>query len=123
VVFSTAEVGATAPSGSVAGALVLELVMTGLLMFVIMAVATDKRATAQMAGLAIGGTVALCSLFGGPFSGASLNPARSLGPALSSGDLSSLWLYLLGPVTGAALGAIIYDWIRCGDGTGKHGCC
>ena len=64
-------------------------------MFVIMAVATDTRAVGEAAAIAIGGTVGLDAMFGGPISGASMNPARSLGPALVSGDLHALWLYLV----------------------------
>ena len=61
-----------------------------------------------MAGLAIGGTVAMAAIFGGPISGASMNPARSLGPALVNGDLSVIWLYFVGPLIGAVLGAQVY---------------
>ena len=68
--------------------------LTFFLMFVIMAVATDTRAVGEAAAIAIGGTVGLDAMFGGPISGASMNPARSLGPALVSGDLHALWLYI-----------------------------
>ena len=81
-------------------------------MFVIMAVATDTRAVGEAAAIAIGGTVALDAMFGGPISGASMNPARSLGPALVSGELHALWLYLLAPLVGASLGALAYQFIR-----------
>ena len=81
-------------------------------MFVIMAVATDTRAVGEAAAIAIGGTVGLDALFGGPISGASMNPARSLGPALVSGELHALWLYLLAPLAGAALGAARVP-VRC----------
>ena len=76
--------------------------LTFFLMFVIMAVATDTRAVGEAAAIAIGGTVGLDALFGGPISGASMNPARSLGPALVSGDLHALWIYLIAP-----------PWERC----------
>ena len=72
-------------------------------MLVIMAVATDTLAVGEAAAIAIGGTVGLDAIFGGPISGASMNPARSLGPALVSGDLSSIWVYLLAPLLGAAI--------------------
>ena len=72
--------------------------LTAFLMFVIMAVATDTRAVGAAAAIAIGGTVGLDALFGGPITGASMNPARSLGPALVSGDLHDLWIYLAGPI-------------------------
>ncbi len=81
-----ANVGATLPSGSDRQSFLWEVVLTFFLMLVIMAVATDTRAVGEAAALAIGGTVALCALVGGPVSGASMNPARSLGPALVSGE-------------------------------------
>jgi len=107
-----AHVGATLPSGSQSQSFLWELVMTFLLMFVIMAVATDTRAVGEAAAIAIGGTVGLDAMFGGPISGASMNPARSIGPALVSGDLHALWLYILAPLAGAALGALGYQFIR-----------
>ena len=72
--------------------------LTFFLMFVIMAVATDTRAVGEAAAIAIGGTVGLDAMFGGPISGASMNPARSIGPALVSGDLHALWLYIAAPL-------------------------
>jgi aquaporin NIP len=87
-------------------------VLTFLLMFVIMAVATDTRAVGEAAAIAIGATVGLDAMFGGPISGASMNPARSLGPALVSGDLHALWLYIAAPLAGAALGALAYQLVR-----------
>ena len=81
-------------------------------MFVITSVATDTRAVGEAAAIAIGGTVALAALVGGPISGASLNPARSLGPALAAGELGSLWIDLTAPVCGAAAGALAYQLLR-----------
>jgi aquaporin NIP len=107
-----AELGATVPSIGVGSALVYETVMTALLMFVIMAVATDTRAQGAGAAIAIGGTVALDALFGGPLTGASMNPARSFGPALASGEWHGLWIYIVGPLTGAALGGLAYQVVR-----------
>ena len=107
-----ANVGATLPSGSDRQAFLWEVVLTFFLMLVIMAVATDTRAVGEAAALAVGGTVGLCALVGGPVSGASMNPARSLGPALVSGELESLWIYLLAPLVGAALGAVAYQLLR-----------
>jgi aquaporin NIP len=87
-------------------------VLTFFLMFVIMAVATDSRAVGEAAAIAIGGTVGLDALFGGPVTGASMNPARSFGPAVVSGDLHALWLYILAPAAGAALAAFTYQLLR-----------
>jgi aquaporin NIP len=107
-----AHLGATLPSGSQAQSFVWELVLTFFLMFVIMAVATDTRAVGEAAAIAIGGTVGLDAMFGGPISGASMNPARSVGPALVGGDLHALWLYIVAPLIGAALGAFTYQFVR-----------
>jgi aquaporin NIP len=108
-----ASVGATQPSGSAGEAFLWELVLTFFLLFVIAAVATGARPEpAVTAGLAVGGTIAMASLAGGPVSGASLNPARSLGPALVSGELGSLWVYLTAPPVGGVLGAFAYLLMR-----------
>jgi aquaporin NIP len=107
-----AALGATAPSVGAGSALVYEAVLTAFLMFVIMAVATDTRAVGAAAAIAIGGTVGLDALFGGPVSGASMNPARSFGPALVSSEWKDFWIYLLGPLVGAALGALAYQLVR-----------
>ena len=109
---SDAHVGATLPAGSQVQSLVWEIVLTFFLMFVIMAVATDTRAVGEAAAIAIGGTVGLDAMFGGPVSGASMNPARSLGPAIVSGDLHAVWLYVVAPLAGAALGALAYQFVR-----------
>jgi aquaporin NIP len=77
-----------------------------------MAVSTDTRATGEAAAIAIGGTVGLDAMFGGPITGASMNPARSLGPGIVTGDLHAIWIYLLAPVTGAALAAVAYAFVR-----------
>jgi glycerol uptake facilitator-like aquaporin len=81
-------------------------------MFVILAVATDTRAVGEAAAIAIGGTIGLDALFGGPISGASMNPMRSLGPALVSGDLHALWLYVVAPTLGASVGGLAYQFVR-----------
>jgi MIP family channel proteins len=107
-----AHVGATFPSGSQGQSFLWELVMTFFLMFVIMAVATDTRAVGEAAAIAIGGTVGLDAMFGGPISGASMNPARSTGPAIISGDLHALWLYIVAPIIGASIAAVTYQFIR-----------
>jgi aquaporin NIP len=107
-----AHVGATLPAGSQGQSFLWELVLSFFLMFVIMAVATDTRAVGEAAAIAVGGTVGLDAMFGGPISGASMNPARSLGPALVSGDLHAVWLYLVAPIAGTALAALTYQVIR-----------
>ena len=107
-----AHVGATLPSGSQGQSFLWELVLSFFLMFVIMAVATDTRAVGEAAAIAIGGTIGLDAMFGGPVSGASMNPMRSLGPALVSGDLHGLWLYIAAPIAGASLGALAYQFVR-----------
>jgi MIP family channel proteins len=104
--------GVTRPSGGVAQSVVWEVVLTFFLAIVIVAVATDTRAVGNAAAIAIGGTVALGALVGGPISGASMNPARSLGPALVTGDLSDLWVYLAAPPIGAVLAALTYRYLR-----------
>ena len=107
-----ANVGATLPSGSQRQSFLWELVLTFFLMFVVMAVATDTRAVGEAAAIAIGGTVGLNAMFGGPISGASMNPARSMGPAFASGELHALWLYIVAPLIGACLGALTYQFLR-----------
>jgi aquaporin NIP len=107
-----AALGATVPSVGAGNAFVYELVLTAFLMFVIMAVATDTRAVGAAAAIAIGGTVCLDALFGGAVTGASMNPARSFGPALAAGEWQDFWLYVAGPVLGAAVGALAYQLVR-----------
>jgi aquaporin NIP len=107
-----AHLGATLPTVGVGSALVYEVVLSAILMFVIMAVATDSRAVGAGAAIAIGGAVGLDALLGGPVTGASMNPARSVGPALAAGEWKDLWLYVVGPVLGAALGALAYQAVR-----------
>lgn len=112
----TGNMGATVPAGSAMQSLGLEVALTFILMFVIMAVATDQRAVGQGAAIAIGTTVGLEAIFAGPISGASMNPARSLGPALIGEVWSAHWVYWLGPLAGAAAGALVYRWVQ-----GKNG--
>jgi aquaporin NIP len=107
-----AHLGATVPTVASGSAFVYEVVLTALLMFVIVAVATDTRAVGAAAAIAIGGTVGLDALFGGPVTGASMNPARSFGPALVSGTWTDFWVYVAGPLLGAALGAFAYQVVR-----------
>jgi aquaporin NIP len=107
-----ANLGATVPSDSPLQAALLELVLTILLMFVVSAVATDVRAVGQAAAIAIGGYVALAATFAGPIAGASMNPARSFGPALLGGTWTGHCAYWVGPLAGAALGALLYRYVR-----------
>ena len=102
----------TQPTGSDLQSFAWEAVLTFFLMLVITAVATDIRAVGQAAALAIGGTVALGALVGGPISGASMNPARSIGPAIVAGDLAHLWIYIAAPIVGAVAGTLVYARMR-----------
>src|SRR2546423_861857 len=103
-----AHLGATVPTVGVGSAVLYEALLTAFLMFVIMAVATDTRAVGAAAAIAIGGTIGLDALFGGPVTGASMNPARSFGPALVSGEWHPLWISIAGPVVGAPPLALAY---------------
>ncbi len=107
-----ADLGATVPSVAASSALAYEGVLSAFLMFVIMAVATDTRAVGAAAAIAIGGTIGVDALVGGPVTGASMNPARSLGPALVAGEWADFWVYVIGPIGGAALGALAYQLVR-----------
>ena len=113
-----ADLGATVPSVSAGRALVVEVVLTALLMLVIMSVATDTRAVGAPAALAIAAAVGLAAIAFGPLTGASLNTARSFGPALVSGQWHDFWIYVAGPLTGAPLGAVAYQFVR---GEHAHG--
>ena len=112
---NVAHLGATVPSGSPLQAALLEMLLTLFLMFVISAVATDVRAVGQAAAIAIGGYVALAATFAGPIAGASMNPARSFGPALLSGTWTGQWAYWAGPLAGATLGALLYRYVQAAD--------
>ena len=94
------------PAASEMQSLVMEFVLSFFLMFVILNVSTGSKEVGMFAGLAIGSVVLLEAMFAGPVCGASMNPARSIAPALVSGHLEHLWVYLLAPVTGmfAAVG-------------------
>jgi MIP family channel proteins len=115
-VTARARYGATMPAVPLLSAAVFEIVLTFILMLVIAAVATDRRVPGGVPGLAIGLTVALCALFGGPATGASMNPARSLAPALFAGGdpLATAPLYLLAPPLGAVLAALCHELLRDG---------
>ena len=98
--------GATLPKGPVARSVVMEFVLTAVLMFVVLGVSTGAKEKGVLAGVAVGAVIALEALFGGPVSGASMNPARSLAPAVVSGGLDHLWVYLLAPPLGAGAGVL-----------------
>ena len=104
----TGGLGITLPQGAVSTSLVLETAMTFLLVFVIFGSAVHGKAVKSFAGIAIGGTIALDALFGGPISGASMNPARSVGPALVTGTWLDQWIYVVGPLIGALLAVAAY---------------
>lgn len=108
--------GSTMPSGGILQSLALEFILSFMLMFTIMGVATDDRAEGTMAGIAIGAVVAFEAAFGGPISGASMNPARSFAPALLSMNFAHHWIYWVAPISGMMLGARTYKIIR--DATG-----
>jgi aquaporin Z len=107
--FSHPTLGATRPAGSVWQSFVLELVLTGLLMFVILNVAINGKA---MAGVAVGAVIALEAMFAGPICGASMNPARSFAPAVVSLAFEHLWVYLIAPPLGSAMAVFIYRYLR-----------
>lgn len=95
--------GATLPAGSAMQSFVLELILTFILMFVILHVAKGSKEQGMFAGLAIGGVVMLEAMFAGPICGASMNPIRSISPAVVSGNLEHLWVYISAPIIGAIL--------------------
>lgn len=109
--------GSTLPAGSDMQSFVLELILTFFLMLVIIQVATGSKEQGMFAGLAIGATVALEAMFAGPICGASMNPVRSLAPAVVSGHLEHLWLYLTAPVLGAVLAVFTWMYLK---GTSKN---
>ncbi|XP_048626445.1 putative aquaporin NIP4-1 [Brassica napus] len=105
----------TIPSDSAAQALAAEIIISFLLMFVISGVATDNRAVGELAGIAVGMTIMLNVFVAGPVSGASMNPARSLGPAIVMGVYDGLWIYIVGPLVGIMAGGFVYNLIRFTD--------
>ena len=104
--------GATIPTGSHLQSFILEIVLTFILMLVILFTSQGSKETGTMAGLAIGGVVLLEAMFAGPISGASMNPVRSLSPAIVSGNIATLWIYLTAPVLGAALATLIWRYLK-----------
>lgn len=110
--------GTTEPAFGNITAFIFEIILTFFLMFVIISVASGPKEKGFVAGVAIGNTIALDALFGGPVSGASMNPARSLAPALISGRLDPLWIYLTAPFIGACVAVMI--WQLVGQPRGNH---
>ena len=104
--------GTTVPSGSDVQAFVLEIILSLILMLVILSVPFNAKETGLLAGVAIGAVIAFEALFAGPVSGASMNPARSLGPAILAGEMDSLWVYLIAPIIGAMLAVPLYRFIH-----------
>jgi MIP family channel proteins len=119
--------GSTMVTGPILQAFIMEVLLSFILMLVILNVSTGHMEKGIMAGVAVGGTVALDALVGGPVTGASMNPARSLGPALVSGQLDLLWLYLVAPVVGTVLAHPSCRWIQgadcCGGEQKQEGKC
>jgi MIP family channel proteins len=107
---TVAALGATLPAQGVNGwrVLIIEAIVTFLLMLVIMAIATDSRSPKAAAGTAIGFTLAVGILIAGPLTGGALNPARALGPMIVAGKYTDFWAYIVGPIVGAVLAALIY---------------
>lgn len=104
--FGPGTLGTTQPAGSDLQSFILETVLTAMLMFVILGVASGPKEKGLLAGIAIGGVIAFEAIFGGPISGASMNPIRSLAPAIVSGTTGHLWVYLVAPVLGSGIGVI-----------------
>jgi len=100
--------GSTLPHGSWYQSLVFEVILTFILMLVIYGSAVHGKAVKSFAGLAIGLTVGVEAMFAGPITGASMNPARSIAPALVSGNVSELWIYIVAPIVGAVLAGVFY---------------
>jgi aquaporin Z len=107
--------GATLPAGTAAQSLVLETILTFLLMFVILSVSTGAKEKGITAGIAVGAVIGLEAMFAGPICGASMNPARSLAPAVVSGHLEHLWIYFAGPILGAVLAVPACCAVRTSD--------
>ena len=122
---TNATLGATRPAGDALQSFALEAVLTLLLMFVILSVSTGSKEKGVLAGVAVGSVIALEALFAGPISGASMNPARSLAPALVSLRLDGLWVYLTAPALGACAGVLACRCVQepgCCRGTSKEAC-
>ncbi|WP_026575498.1 aquaporin [Bacillus sp. UNC438CL73TsuS30] len=109
---NVATLGTTIPRGSWEQSFILELILTFFLMMVIFGSAVHGKAVKSFAGIAIGATVGLEAMFAGPICGASMNPARSIGPALVSGTTQHLWVYIVATIVGASIAAVIYKQLH-----------
>lgn len=109
--------GATTTQLEIPAAFGVEVMMTTILMFIVMGVSTGAKEKSITAGLAVGATIAMEAFVAGPLTKASMNPARSLGPAVVSGEIGQLWLYLTAPIVGAMLGAGLYLLLRPNEAT------
>lgn len=103
--------GATFPAGIWHQTFILEVILTYILMIVILFVSQDKGIS-KFTGLAVGGTVLLEAMFAGPITGASMNPARSIGPAIVSGNIAELWMYILAPILGAVPASLTWNYMK-----------
>jgi aquaporin NIP len=120
-----ATLGTTHPAGSALQSFLLEALLTLVLMFVILSVSTGAKEKGVMAGVAVGAVIALEALFAGPISGASMNPARSFGPALVAGHFDNLWIYLTAPPLGAGVAVLTCRCVQdqaCCSGAAKESC-
>ncbi|MFO0897492.1 MAG: aquaporin [Pirellulales bacterium] len=108
LMFKHPTLGGTHPTGPAWQSFVLEVALTGILMFVVLGVSSGAKEKGILAGVAVGGVIAFEALLGGPISGASMNPARSLAPAVLSGKVSDVWIYLAAPILGAVLGVFCH---------------
>lgn len=104
--------GSTLPAGSPMQSFILEIILTFILMFVIIHIAKGSKEQGMFAGIAIGGVVMLEAMFAGPICGASMNPIRSIAPALVSGNVQHLWVYILAPILGAMLAVVSWNILK-----------
>jgi aquaporin NIP len=104
--------GATIPANLLMQSFILEVLLTFILMFVVLQVATGSKEQGLFAGITIGSVVLIEAMFAGPVSGASMNPARSIAPAIASGHLTHLWIYITAPVLGALIAVSVYNYFK-----------
>ena len=109
---NSSTLGETIPSGTAVQSLILEFILTFFLMLTIINVAEGGKEKGLFAGIAIGSVVLLEAMFAGPISGASMNPARSVGPAIVTGNIDTLWIYIVAPVSGALFAILIHRFIK-----------